>query len=70
MPHALEVGRAAVIPHPGGRLAIIDFKPTSKLGPREKLSAEVVEAELGQAGYKKLAQGDFLPEQYFLVFGR
>jgi cyclopropane fatty-acyl-phospholipid synthase-like methyltransferase len=62
--------RLAASLRPAGRLAIIDFRPGSKMGPREKLSAEVVEAELAQAGYKKLAQGDFLPEQYLLVFGR
>ncbi|MDP1824008.1 MAG: class I SAM-dependent methyltransferase [Archangium sp.] len=57
---------------PGGRLAIIDFTRASKMGPgsAEKIPAEQVEAELKEAGYKKVQSFDFLPEQFFLVFGR
>ncbi len=62
--------RLAASLKPGGRLAVIDFKPGSKMGPKEKLASSVVESELVQAGYKKVASFDFLPEQYFVVFGR
>ena len=55
---------------PKGRVAIIDFTKTSKMGPpvEAKLGPEVVEQELTQAGYVKAATFAFLPEQYFLVF--
>jgi len=54
---------------PGGRVAIIDFKPESKMGPIEKLSPAQVIGELTAAGYKLVAEPDILPEQYFLIFG-
>lgn len=56
---------------PGGRLAVIDFTRASKMGPPadEKIPPEDVERELAQAGFVKLASHDFLPEQFFLVFG-
>lgn len=53
---------------PGARLAIVDYRPASEMGPREKLAPEVVEAELAAAGWAPAARHDFLPEQYFLVF--
>jgi len=55
---------------PGGRLAVIDFSPDSKLGPPkdQKLAAAAVEEELGQAGFAVSQRHTFLPEQYFLVF--
>lgn len=57
---------------PGGRIAIIDFTRTSKMGPEsaEKVPAEEVEAELKQAGYSLTQTHTFLPEQFFLVFSR
>lgn len=57
---------------PGGRIAIVDFTRTSKLGPpaEMKVPSEVVTAELGAAGYTLVAQHDFLPEQFFLVYRR
>lgn len=55
---------------PGARVAVIDFKQQSTMGPREKLAPGTVEVELVRAGYRKLETFDFLPEQYFLVFGR
>jgi SAM-dependent methyltransferase len=53
---------------PGGRVAIVDYRPESERGPSHKLAAEVVEKEMGNAGYRLAARHDFLPEQYFLVF--
>lgn len=55
---------------PGGKLAIIDYKLESKMGPSEKLSAAQVEAELKEAGWRLEQSHDLLPEQYFLVFVR
>jgi SAM-dependent methyltransferase len=52
---------------PAGRLAIIDFKPESKMGPIEKLPATQVIRELTEAGYSLVAEPR-LPEQYFLIF--
>lgn len=55
---------------PGGRVAIIDFKPDSPTGPPAagRIAADTVEKEMAQAGYRRLAAHDFLPYQYFLVF--
>jgi len=55
---------------PGGRVAIIDFKPDSTEGPPKefRLTPEQFKSEMGKAGYKLVAQNDFLPRQNFLVF--
>ncbi len=55
---------------PGGRVAIIDFKLDSPTGPPAsgRIAPEVVEKEMAQAGYRRIAAHDFLPNQYFLVF--
>ena len=53
---------------PSGRIAIIDFKPESKMGPIEKLAPAQVIRELAEAGYALVAQPTMLPEQYFLIF--
>ena len=55
---------------PGGRVAIIDFKLDSPTGPPPagRIAPDLVEKEMAQAGYRKLAVHDFLPYQYFLVF--
>ena len=53
-----------------GRVAVVDFRPSSKRGPRHKLAPEVVEKEMIEAGYRVVERHDFLPEQYFLVFER
>ena len=50
------------------RLAIVDFRPDSEMGPAEKLAPEAVVAELAEAGWALTTRHDFLPEQYFLVF--
>ena len=54
---------------PGGRLAIIDFKADSLIGPpvEHRISPEKVTEELAAAGYA-LAENQDLPRQYFLVF--
>ncbi|HEY3445288.1 MAG TPA: class I SAM-dependent methyltransferase [Myxococcales bacterium] len=52
----------------GGRLAVIDFRPDSKMGPEHKLAPEKVSEELVKAGYALVQDHPFLPEQYFLVF--
>lgn len=55
---------------PGGRVAIIDFNQTSKLGPPvgERISADRVQGEMRAAGYRLSGQHAFLPNQYFLIF--
>ena len=55
---------------PGGRVAIVDFNETSKIGPppQARVPAATVKAELAKAGYALEAEHAFLPNQYFLVF--
>ena len=55
---------------PGGRIAIIDFRPESPTGPPRatRIAVEQVKAELENAGYALAHRHDFLPNQYFLVF--
>jgi SAM-dependent methyltransferase len=57
--------------NPGGRLAIIDFRLDSPVGPpvRARIAPDRVKAELKGAGYTLLEERAFLPHQYFLVFG-
>jgi ubiquinone/menaquinone biosynthesis C-methylase UbiE len=55
---------------PGGRVAIIDFKPDSPEGPPKefRFPLEKFRSEMAAAGYALAAQYDFLPRQRFLVF--
>jgi SAM-dependent methyltransferase len=55
---------------PGGRVAIIDFRPDAPMGPpkRTRIAAEKVKAELKTAGYSLVEEHGFLPNQYFLIF--
>lgn len=55
---------------PGGRVAIVDFRPDSPEGPPKefRFSPEQFASEMAQAGYKLAAQYDFLPRQNFLIF--
>jgi cyclopropane fatty-acyl-phospholipid synthase-like methyltransferase len=55
---------------PGGRVAIVDFRPESPVGaPKHmRLSADRITAEMKAAGYRLDASHDFLPRQNFLVF--
>jgi len=55
---------------PGGRLAIVDFKADSPIGPpvQHRISPEKIAEELEAAGYSLAEAHGFLPRQYFLVF--
>jgi ubiquinone/menaquinone biosynthesis C-methylase UbiE len=55
---------------PGGRIAIIDFRLDSPVGPPRaaRVAPDRVIAELQAAGYRLASNHDFLPNQYFLVF--
>lgn len=57
---------------PGGRVAIVDFKPDAPAGPprHARVAPQQVKSELGQAGFRLVGEHDFLPYQYFLVFAR
>ena len=54
----------------GGRLAVIDFRAGAPMGPpkHERIAPERVKAELGEAGYRLVAEHGFLPHQFFVVF--
>jgi len=55
---------------PEGRIAVIDFRMDSPLGPpaSARIAAEQVRAELQNVGYALAQEHTFLPNQYFLVF--
>jgi SAM-dependent methyltransferase len=55
---------------PGGRIAIIDFRMDSPVGPPQsaRIAPERVKDELKRAGYALAQEHAFLPNQYFLVF--
>jgi predicted methyltransferase len=55
---------------PGGRLAIIDFRMDSPVGPPKnaRIEPDRVKAEMKRAGYALAQEHAFLPNQYFLVF--
>lgn len=55
---------------PGGRLAVIDFKPDAPGAPHPKhlIPPEKVRKELSAAGYTLAETHGILPKQYFLVF--
>jgi cyclopropane fatty-acyl-phospholipid synthase-like methyltransferase len=55
---------------PGGRLAIIDWLPGGPMGPPEmfRFSPEKIAAELEKAGWKKVGQHTFLPNQSFTLY--
>jgi cyclopropane fatty-acyl-phospholipid synthase-like methyltransferase len=55
---------------PHGRVAIVDFKPDSPIGPpkRHRIAAKAVADEMTRAGYALEASPDFLPYQYLLIF--
>lgn len=55
---------------PGGRVAIVDYRPDAPAGPPPALRvpSTVVTAELARAGYVLVGSHAMLPYQYFLVF--
>lgn len=60
---------------PGGRLVIIDYipKPMSERPwgppPEQQFPKEQLDREMAAAGFKVLSSYDFLPEQFFVVYG-
>jgi SAM-dependent methyltransferase len=60
---------------PGGRLVVIDYVPRSMSErpwgppPEQQFPREQLDRELAVAGFKVLAAYDFLPEQFFVVYG-
>lgn len=60
--------RAAL--RPGGRVAVIDFKPNSPYGPprASRVAPEAVAAEMKTAGFALSGEHGFLPHQYFVLF--
>ena len=54
----------------GGRIAIIDFRADSPIGPPvpARLAPAQVISEMTQAGYVLDKTPDFLPNQYFVIF--
>jgi ubiquinone/menaquinone biosynthesis C-methylase UbiE len=60
---------------PGGRLVVIDYIPKSweerpwGPPPSQHLSREQLSADLAAAGLKEISSYDFLPEQFFVVYG-
>ena len=55
---------------PGGRIAVIDFRMDSPVGPPKNARIEPgrVKDEMKRAGYALAQEHAFLPNQYFLVF--
>jgi predicted methyltransferase len=55
---------------PGGRVAVIDFRMDSPVGPPRsaRIAPDTVKAEMKRAGYVQAQEHAFLPNQYFLVF--
>jgi predicted methyltransferase len=55
---------------PGGRVAVIDFRMDSPVGPPKnaRIEPDRVKAEMKRAGYALAQEHAFLPNQYFLVF--
>jgi len=54
----------------GGRVAVIDFRLDSPVGPprRHRVAPETVQEEMRAAGYRLAERHEFLPHQFFLVF--
>lgn len=59
---------------PGGRLIVLDYIPKSLEErpwgppPSQHMSEEELTADLEEAGFRKVKQHDFLPEQYFVIY--
>jgi SAM-dependent methyltransferase len=60
---------------PGGRLVIIDYIPRSMSErpwgppPEQQFPKEQLDREMAAAGFKVIAAYDFLPEQFFVIYG-
>jgi hypothetical protein len=60
---------------PGGRVVIIDYipKPMSERPwgppPEQQFPKEQLDREMAGAGFKVVAAYDFLPDQFFVVYG-
>jgi arsenite methyltransferase len=54
----------------GGRIAVIDWKKNSKMGPDPKLRMDQKQVQqiVEGLGFRLIKQYDFLPHQYFMVF--
>ena len=55
---------------PGGRVAIIDYRPDAPQGPSKshRIAPARIVSEMKSAGYRPVASHDFLPRQSFTVF--
>lgn len=55
---------------PGGRIAIIDFRMDSPVGPPKaaRIAPQTVKEEMQRAGYVLAQEHAFLPNQFFLIF--
>jgi SAM-dependent methyltransferase len=56
--------------NPGGRLAVIEFKRFPQDTTEQRILPSQVIEELTASGYGLIQQYDFLPKQFFLIFGR
>jgi SAM-dependent methyltransferase len=60
---------------PGGRIVIIDYTPKPfeerpwGPTPEQQVPRELIDAAMAEAGFKPNQVHDFLPEQYFVVYG-
>ncbi len=55
---------------PGGRLAVLDYRDEGLIQTivGHATDGEVIKEELGRAGYRLVAEHDFIEKQHFLVF--
>jgi predicted methyltransferase len=55
---------------PGGRIAVIDFRMDSPIGPPQsaRIEPDRLKDEMKRAGYALAQEHAFLPNQFFLVF--
>ncbi len=60
---------------PGGRLVVIDYRPKPMAErpwgppPEQQFPREQLDREMADAGFRVVASYDFLPEQFFVVYG-